>query len=261
MTRATDPAASDPPEHVLVETQGAVQTIRLARPEKKNALTVAMYTRWVEALRAAHADEAIRVVRLIGQPGVFTAGNDLADFMQAPFDADSPVLQLLRALVHAEKPIVAAVDGPAVGIGTTLLLHCDMVVATERARFQVPFIKLGLVPEGGSSLLMPALAGLQRASEWLMLGEPFDAHAAREAGLVNRVVAADALEAESGALCERLAAQPAEALRLTKAMLRGPQRAATAQVIDAEAAVFMERLRSPEAMAAFGAFLSKSAPR
>jgi len=261
MTRIVEPAENPPPEHVVVERQGAVQTIRLARPEKKNALTVAMYTRCVEALRAAHADEAVRVVRLIGQPGVFTAGNDLADFMQAPFDANSPVLQLLRSLVHAEKPIVAAVDGPAVGIGTTLLLHCDLVVATDRARFQMPFIKLGLVPEGGSSVLMPALAGLQRATEWLMLGDPFDAHAAREAGLVNRVVEPAALEETSWALCERLAAQPAEALRLTKAMLRGPQRAATAQTIEAEAAVFMERLRSPEAMAAFAGFLSKAAPR
>jgi enoyl-CoA hydratase/carnithine racemase len=253
--------SSEQPDHVVVETQGPVQTIRLARPEKKNALTVAMYTRCVEALRVAHDDPSVRVVRLIGQPGVFTAGNDLADFLQAPFDTNSPVLQLLRALVHADKPIVAAVDGPAVGIGTTLLLHCDLVVATERARFQMPFIKLGLVPEGGSSLLLPATAGLQRASEWLMLGDAFDAHAAREAGMVNRVVGADALEVESFALCERLAAQPAEALRLTKALLRAPQRAAVARVIDAEAEVFMERLRSPEAMAAFSAFLNRGPAR
>ncbi|MFZ4738084.1 MAG: enoyl-CoA hydratase-related protein [Bradymonadia bacterium] len=247
------------PEHVVLETEGAVRTIRFARPEKKNAFTVPMYERIVAGMHAASADPAVRVLRFIGQPGVYTAGNDLVDFMQAPFDDQSPVVQLLRLLVGFDKPMVAAVDGPAIGLGTTMLLHCDFVVATHRARFQMPFINLGLVPEGGSSLLLPAVAGLQRASEWLMLGEAFNAEAAREGGLVNRVVDPDALEATSMDYAQRLAARPAEALRLTRQMLRAPQRDALAAVVESEARIFADRLRSAEAMEAFGAFFNRKA--
>ena len=171
-----EPEQRLPSGHVVRETEGAVCTLRFDRPAKKNALTVAMYQDLVATLRAVREDPAIRVVRFAGAPGIFTAGNDLGDFMmRPPTGEDSPVLQLLMLLVGFEKPLVAAVDGPAVGLGATMLLHCDLVVATERTRLQMPFVKLGLVPEAASSLLLPRVAGLQRASEWLLLGEPFPA--------------------------------------------------------------------------------------
>jgi enoyl-CoA hydratase/carnithine racemase len=243
---------------VVIENQGPVKTIRLARPEKKNALTAEMYDALTGALREAAADDAIRVVLLIGAPGVFTAGNDLSDFLQhPPAGEESPVFRFLSVLTRFEKALVAAVDGPAVGIGTTLLLHCDLVVAATGARFQLPFVKLGLVPEAASSYLLPRLAGMQRASEWLLLGEPFSAADAHAAGLVNRVVAAEALEQTARGFAEALAARPPEALRLSKKLIRGPRAAEVQSVMDRESALFVERLSSEEAREAFLAFLSK----
>lgn len=256
MSDAESPESS--PRHVRVELAESICTIRFDRPEKKNALTTAMYADVVAALRAALADDAVRVVRFIGTPGLFTAGNDLGDFMsRPPSDAEAPVFQLLAMLPDYAKPIVAAVDGPAIGLGTTMLLHCDLVVATARARLQMPFIKLGLVPEAASSLLLPSLAGLQRASEWLLLGDAFTGADAHSAGLVNRLVAPEDLEAESLALCRALAARPPEALRQSKALLRAPLTAAIRDTMQREGALFLERLRSPEAMAAFTAFFSR----
>ena len=243
---------------VVVESKGPVRIVRLARPEKKNALTAEMYDSLTGALQDAATDDAVRVVMITGAPGVFTAGNDLSDFLQhPPAGEESPVFRFLSAITQFAKPLVAAVDGPAVGIGTTLLLHCDLVVAASTARFQLPFVKLGLVPEAASSLLLPRLAGFQRASEWLLLGEPFGAAEAHAAGLVNRVVAADALESTALAFAEALAARPPEALRLSKKLMRAPFAAKVKATMDAESALFVERLASDEAREAFTAFLSR----
>ena len=245
-------------EHVVVETHGAVRVVRLARPAKKNALTVDMYEALVTAFADAERDDAVRVLRVTGAPGVFTAGNDIFDFMQRPpTGEDSAVVRLLFALLDFSKPLVASVDGPAVGIGTTMLLHCDYVLAAHGARFRLPFVTLGLVPEGASSLLLPGIVGLQRASEWLMLGTVFTADDAHAAGLVNRIVASEVMDEEASSVAQALAAQPQEALRLTKKLIRGPLREATLAAFQREGAIFLERLASPEAMEAFMAFAAK----
>lgn len=244
--------------HILVEAHDAVRILRLARPEKKNALTDAMYGAMNAALAEAREDAGVRVVVLTGAPGVFTAGNDLADFLQhPPTSEDSSVFRFLRTLVEFPKPVVVAVDGPAVGIGTTLLLHCDIIVATARAKFALPFARLALVPEAGSSFLLPVLAGYHRAAEWLLLGEPFGGEEAHRAGLVNRLVAPEALEETALTIAKAIAALPPEAVQLTKRLLRDPLHDATMATIGREAAVFIERLQSAEARAAFAAFLSR----
>lgn len=244
--------------HVGVENEGAVRTLRITRPEKKNALTIAMYESMVDVLAAADADDTVNVLRIIGSPGVFTAGNDIFDFMQRPpTGEDSAVFRVLLGLLGFAKPIVAAVDGPAVGLGTTMLIHCDLVVATTAAKFRMPFVPLGLVPEGASSLLLPRGVGMQRASEWLLLGDAFGAEEAHRAGLVNRVVEPAALEAESMKLATELASRPKEAVRLTKKLLRDPLRESTLATLKREGAIFIQRLQSPEAMQAFMAFAQK----
>lgn len=247
-------------EHITSATahDGAVAVLRFARPAKRNAITVAMYEALTAALHAAIADEAVRAVVFLGADGVFTAGNDLKDFMaNPPTGEDSAVFRLLQALVDCPKPLVAGVDGPAVGIGTTMLLHCDLVVASDRARFQMPFVKLGLVPEGASSVLLPGRVGMQRASEWLLLGEPFGAQDAYAAGLVNAVVAPAEVDARAMAYAAALADRPPEAVRLAKALLRDPQRAQVHEALAREGAVFIERLQAPEAHAAFMTFFAR----
>lgn len=245
-------------EHIHVSTEGAITTVRFARPEKKNAITVAMYEGVTAALRAAHDDPAVRAVVITGAEGVFTAGNDLKDFMaNPPTGESSAVFQLLLALVNFPKALIAAVDGPAVGIGTTLLLHCDFVVATARAMFKMPFVTLGLVPEGASSLLLPQRVGLQRASEWLLLAEGFDGDAAHRAGLVNAVVAPELLLASAYAYAEKAAAMPPEAFTLAKGLLRAPLREATLDALAREGACFVERLQSPETHAAILSFFTR----
>ena len=247
-------------EHITSATahDGAVAVLRFARPAKRNAITVAMYEALTAALHAAIADEAVRAVVFLGADGVFTAGNDLKDFMaNPPTGEDSAVFRLLQALVDCPKPLVAGVDGPAVGIGTTMLLHCDLVVASDRARFQMPFVKLGLVPEGASSVLLPGRVGMQRASEWLLLGEPFSAQDAYAAGLVNAVVAPAEVDARAMAYAAALADRPPEAVRLAKALLRDPQRAQVHEALAREGAVFIERLQAPEAHAAFMTFFAR----
>jgi len=245
-------------DHVLTETRGAVFRVAMNRPEKKNALTLEMYERLTAALEQAGTDEKIRVVVITGAPGVFTAGNDLGDFMKSPpSNEDSPVLRFLKALIAFPKPIVAAVDGPAIGLGTTMLLHCDLVLATDRARFHMPFTKLGLVPEAASSILVPALVGRQRAASWLLLARPFDAAEACEAGLVNRVVAPAELDQSAEALANELAALPREAVLITKGLLKQGNDALVTDALRREGLLFIERLKSPETMEALMSFMTR----
>jgi enoyl-CoA hydratase/carnithine racemase len=217
-----------------------------------------MYRQLGEALAAADAAAEVRAVLLHGTRECFSAGNDLADFLRPRAPGEEPATSaLFRALPGMKKPVVAAVAGPAIGIGCTLLLHCDLVYAAQNARFQLPFVPLGLVPEFGSTLLLPLLAGYQRAAELLLLGEPFTAEQAREAGIVNVVLpVAEVLEAAERK-ARALAALPAESIRLTKALLKAPRRGAIEACIAEESRIFAERLDSVEAKAAMKAFLEK----
>ena len=243
---------------ITTELRGIVLRIAINRAAKKNALTLAMYQLLTAALQQAAADDRVCSVLLVGAPGVFTAGNDLGDFMQQPpTSSDTPVIHFLKALIAMEKPVVAAVDGAAVGVGTTMLLHCDHVIASDRARFHMPFTKLGLVPEAASSVLIPALVGRQRASAWLLLGRPFDVHEAMAAGIVNRIVPAAELEAAAEAVGVEIAALPRDAVLLTKKLITQGMRAAVDETLERELQIFMQRLQSPETAAALSAFLTK----
>lgn len=242
-----------------------VATIEIARPEKKNALTVAMYQAMADALAAATADAVVRAVLITGQPGIFTSGNDIEDFMARPpgqgSDAmDSPVFRFMRALLECDKPVVVAVTGAAIGIGTTMLLHSDLVYVSDEARLAMPFVSLGLVPEFASSLLVPQLMGHARAAEKLLLGEPFTPEQAVEFGLANAVLPAGEVLNHARRVAERFNALPPGAVREAKQLLRGPQREAVLQTIRAEGERFAARLRSPEAMEAFQAFFQKRKP-
>jgi enoyl-CoA hydratase/carnithine racemase len=247
---------------IKVSIADGVQTIRFARPEKKNAFVSASYTEMVGALRSGDTSADVAAHVFIGSDGVFTAGNDIGDFLataQGSSGLGEPVLSFIRCLPHVKKPMIAAVDGLAVGIGTTLMFHCDLVYATPAARFVAPFVNLGCVPEAGSSLLGPRLMGYARAFELLALGEPFTADAAREAGLVNKIVPAEELEPVAFAAARAIAQKPPEALALARRLLRGDP-GETAARIDEEAALFSERMQSPEAKEAFSAFLEKRPP-
>jgi enoyl-CoA hydratase/carnithine racemase len=245
---------------VLFEVEGRVARIVLNRPDKKNALTGEMYRLLGEALAAADADARVRVVLLHGSEDCFTAGNDLADFLQRPAGAEPPVVGLFKTLPNMAKPVVAAVGGPAVGIGSTLLLHCDLVYAAPNARFQLPFVPLGIVPEFASTYLLPLLAGYQRAAELLLLGQPFTAEKAKEVGIVTEVVRVEDLLNKATETAEMLAALPPESLRQTKRLLKKRHGAAVAEAIAEETRIFAERLASPEAKEAMGAFLEKRKP-
>lgn len=248
-------------EHIISTVADRIARIEIRRPEKKNALTGEMYTAMASALDAAEADNAVRVIVIHGQPGVFTSGNDLKDFLDAPPTSDdSPVFRFLNGFSRLKKPFVAAVSGVAVGVGTTLLLHCDLVYADDSARFMLPFVNLGLCPEAGSSLLLPMLAGHVRAAEMLMLGEPFDANTAREIGLVNAVIPAAQLLDHTLERARKLAAQPPTALRVTKQLLKRGKAALIAETMAEEGRLFKEQLASPEAREAFTAFLEKRKP-
>lgn len=246
-------------EHIQVTRDGAVQLIRFDRPEKKNAITDTMYHALTDALEAGEADDSVSVHVLMGHPGVFTAGNDVGDFMklaQGTNMAEAGVARYLQRQPEIAKPFLAAVDGLAVGIGTTLLMHCDMVFATPDSRFMTPFVDLGLVAENASSLIAPRIMGAQRAFEMLALGEAFDGARAREAGLVNALVPAHELEAHALAIAHRLAAKPQEALRLTKALLKGDSGEIHARS-RRESEIFHQRLSSAEAHQAFAAFMAR----
>jgi enoyl-CoA hydratase/carnithine racemase len=248
--------------NILVERQGAIQRIQINRPEKKNALTAAMYTAFAEAITAADGDAGVRVMLIGGAGDAFTAGNDLQDFLaHAPRGAGPrPVLDFLQVFSHAAKPIVAAVHGVAVGVGTTMLAHCDLVYAAEGTKFSMPFVNLGLCPENASSFLLPAILGFQRAAELLMFGEPFDAAKAREIGLVNAVVPLAELVATATGAAEKLATKPPASLRLTKRLMRRAWMPEIEAALAEESKAFAERLSSPEAKEAFNAFFEKRAP-
>jgi enoyl-CoA hydratase/carnithine racemase len=232
--------------------------ITINRPEKMNALTPAMYDGLADAIAYADGDPDIRVILLQGAGGCFTSGNDLHDFMTSPpTGEESPVFRFLQAISGARKPIVAGVLGPAVGVGTTMLLHCDLVWAGAGARFELPFVNLGLSPEAAASLLLPQLAGHQRAAEMLLLGEPFGAERAREIGLVNAVLPDGEVLQQVWALARKLAQKPPASVRLTKALLKSVGHRAVAETIAEEGRHFLQRLSSPEAKEAFAAFFEK----
>ncbi|MEY2654537.1 MAG: hypothetical protein RLZZ524_1565 [Pseudomonadota bacterium] len=235
--------------------------IEIARPEKKNALTMAMYTALAEAFVQAGSDASVRAVLVTGQPGIFTSGNDLEDFMAAPpRDENSPVFVFMRALLDCDKPVIAAVTGPAIGIGTTLLLHCDFVYVSDEARLAMPFVGLGLVPEFGSSLTVTRLMGHARAAEKLLLGDPFTAEQAVECGIANAVLPAAEVLPHARRVAARFNGLPPGAVRDAKRLMRAPSDAAVREAVAAEAKVFAERLRSPEAREAFQAFFDKRKP-
>ena len=250
---------------IRTATLNGVATIEIARPEKKNALTVAMYQAMADALNAARADAAVRAVLITGQPGVFTSGNDIEDFMtrapgQGTDATDSPVLRFMRALIECDKPVVAAVTGAAIGIGTTMLLHCDFVYVSDEARLAMPFVGLGLVPEFASCLIVPQLMGHRRAADKLLLGDPFTPEQAVECGIASAVLPAGEVVNHARRVAERFNALPPGAVRETKQLLRAPQTAQQLEVMRAEGAIFARRLRSPEAMEAFQAFFQKRKP-
>ena len=246
---------------IQTDTADGIQTITFDRPAKKNAITAAMYAALADALRVAQDDAAVRAILIAGSPEIFTAGNDLEDFLHAPPSGnDSPVFRFLTAISSAEKPIVAAVRGAAVGIGTTLLLHCDLVYAGRGARFALPFAQLGLCPEAASSLLFPRLVGYQRAAEKLLLGEMFGADEALAMGLVSAVLDDDAVLAHAQRQAAKLAALPASSIRTTKWLMKGDDASAIAARMQKEGTTFRELLGSPEAKEAFSAFLAKRKP-
>jgi enoyl-CoA hydratase/carnithine racemase len=243
---------------VTSETRGAVRVLRMNRPEKKNALTAAMYGALAAGISSAAADEACRAVLILGVPGAFCAGNDLSDFLAAAMGGrqTNEVFDFLMALATTPKPLVAGVDGTAVGVGVTMLFHCDQVVASDRSVFRTPFTDLGLVPEAGSSLIAPRYMGQQRAFALLAMGEAFDAEAARAAGFVGRIAKSDDLEATALAVANAIAAKPAGALAETRRLLRGEPADIVAR-IRLEGEIFRGRLKSDEARKAFEAFFAR----
>ncbi len=245
---------------VRAETKDRVARIELARLDKKNAITTEMYVQMAEALAAADADPGVRSVLIHGSKDCFTAGNDLSDFLKRPPGTKSPSWRFFETLPTLQKPIVAAVGGPAIGIGTTLLLHCDLVYATAATRFQLPFVGLGIVPEFGSTYLLPLLAGYQRAAELLLLGQPFTAERALEVGIVTAVVPEAELLERAQKTAAALAELPPESIRLTKQLMKSAHAAAVKQQIAEEGRIFVERLASPEAKEAMSAFLEKRKP-
>ena len=250
---------------IRTATLNGVATIEIARPEKKNAITVAMYQAMADALDAAQADAAVRAVLVTGQPGIFTSGNDIEDFMARPPGqgsdaAESPVFRFMRALTSIDKPVVAAVTGAAIGIGTTMLLHCDFVFVSDEARLAMPFVGLGLVPEFASSLVVPQLLGRVRAAEKLLLGDPFTAAEAVEYGIANAVLPAAEVAAHARRVAERFNALPPGAVAETKRLLRRGHEASLLETIRTEGEIFARRLRSPEAQEAFSAFFQKRRP-
>jgi len=242
---------------IEVGREGAVMWGAFARPQKKNAITGAMYEGLIEAFEAAERDAGVGAFVLSGKGGVFTAGNDIGDFLAVASRAagDLPAWRFVSKLAEFEKPLVAAVDGLAVGVGTTLCFHCDLVYATPEARFQMPFVNLGLVPEAGSSLLAPQRFGRAKAAQFLLLGEPFGADEARAFGLVNAVVPQSELLAVAMAKAAELAAKPRAALLATRRLMRGDAGAVKARMGE-EMHAFAEALKSDEARAAFEAFLA-----
>lgn len=246
-------------EHVRVENNGGVLAITLARPERRNSLTVAMYAALADAVHEGARDPAVRLITFRGEGQDFAAGNDLADFLAAAprLDEEIPVWRFLRALVECETPLVAAVHGNCVGIGTTMLLHCDLVVAEEGARFSLPFVDLALVPEAASSLLLPRLAGRRRAARYLLLAEPFGVDEAMEIGLVSHVAPEASLQAKLQEIISALLAKPAEASAATQRLLGLGTRDEIMERMKIESGMFAERLQSAEVKSAITAFFER----
>ena len=246
---------------ILTDLEAGVLTITLNRLEKKNAFTAAMYLACADAIQAGVDNPAVRVVLLQGHETVFSAGNDIADFMDnPPTGPHAPVYRLLRAAADCPKPLLAAVCGPAVGIGTTLLLHCDLVYAGDNAAFAMPFVNLGLCPEAGASLLVPQLMGYQRAAEALLLGDPIMAEAALEVGLVNRIVPPTEARTVAQMQARKLASKPQDALCTTKRLMRRGDAQRIRNQLDAEAHELARLLQAPAAREAFAAFAEKRRP-
>jgi enoyl-CoA hydratase/carnithine racemase len=245
---------------ILTHIDAGVMTITFNRLDKKNSITVSMYAAMADAVAQAGADPSVRVVVFQGHESIFSAGNDIGDFLnQPPTTQESPVFRFLRGIATFEKPMLAAVAGPAVGIGTTLLFHCDLVYAGDNAAFSMPFVNLGLCPEAASSLLAPRMFGYHRAAEALLMGEPFFAEAAQEVGLVNRVVPPTEVNGYAQAQARKLAAKPLTSLIATKRLMKGDTQAVL-QKMDEEGQDFGRMLREPAAKEAFGAFMEKRKP-
>ncbi len=246
---------------IRIAVADGIATIEIARPEKKNAITGAMYIAMAEALVSADADAEVRAVLITGQPDVFTAGNDLEDFKHRSLSGvESPASRFMNALSGYGKPVVAAVGGAAIGIGTTMLLHCDLVYVSEEARLAMPFVRLGLVPEFASSLLVPRLVGHAKAAELLLLGESITGRMAVELGIANAMLPQAELLRHARRMAECFRTLPPEAVRATKSLIRRAEKALVGDTIATESAFFAERLRSPEAAEAFSAFLEKRQP-
>ena len=246
---------------ILVHTEAGITTLTFNRPDKKNSITSAMYGAMADAIAAAAADPAVRVVVFQGNETTFSAGNDIGDFLNnPPATEDSPVFRFLRGIAQFPKPLLAAVCGPAVGIGTTLLFHCDLVYAGDNAAFSMPFVNLGLCPEAASSLLVPQMLGYHRAAEALLLGEPFMAEAALEVGLVNRVVPPTEAINVAQAAARKLAAKPLSSLMETKRLMKKGQQQLVLSQMAEEGASFGRMLGEPAAKEAFGAFMERRKP-
>ncbi len=247
------------PDAIQIERERGLLTLCLNRPDKKNALTRAMYSHLAEALEQADTDPEINAVLITGSSECFTAGNDIADFLQAPpSNLDSPVFQFMLTLLECRKPVIAAVAGAAVGIGTTLLLHCDLVYVSRDARLRMPFVNLGLCPEFGSSLLLPRLLGHAKAAELLLLGEGFSGEQAAEWGIATEALGSgEAALAKAREMALRFESLPPEAVRISKQLMKAPDREQLRKVIEEEGALFTQRLRSPEALAALSGFINR----
>jgi enoyl-CoA hydratase/carnithine racemase len=246
---------------ILTHIDAGVMTITFNRLDKKNSITASMYAAMADAVAQAAADASVRVVLFQGHESIFSAGNDIGDFLnQPPSTQESPVFRFLRGIATFEKPLLAAVAGPAVGIGTTMLFHCDLVYAGDNAAFSMPFVNLGLCPEAASSWLAPRMFGYHRAAEALLMGEAFFAEAAQEVGLVNRVVPPTEVNGYAQAQARKLAAKPLTSLIVTKRLMKGDQQQAVLQKMDEEGQSFGRMLREPAAKEAFGAFMAKRKP-
>ena len=246
---------------ILLHNDAGVMTLTFNRIDKKNSITSAMYAALADGIEQARADASVRVVVFQGHETVFSAGNDIGDFLnKPPSGQDSPVFRFLHHIARFEKPLIAAVAGPAVGIGTTILFHCDLVYAGDNAAFSMPFVNLGLCPEAASSLLVPRMFGHHRAAEALLLGEPFFAEAALEVGLVNRVLPPTEVNGYAQAQARKLAAKPLSALVETKRLMKKPLQAEVQAVMAEEGQSFGRMLREPAAREAFGAFVEKRKP-
>lgn len=246
---------------ILTHIDAGVMTITFNRLDKKNSITSSMYAAMADAVAQAVADASVRVVLFQGHESIFSAGNDIGDFLnQPPSTQESPVFRFLRGIATFEKPLLAAVAGPAVGIGTTMLFHCDLVYAGDNAAFSMPFVNLGLCPEAASSLLAPRMFGYHRAAEALLMGDPFFAEAAQEVGLVNRVVPPTEVNGYAQAQARKLAGKPLSSLIETKRLMKGGYQQEVLQKMDEEGKSFGRMLREPAAKEAFGAFMEKRKP-